>query len=311
MLAGFVKNIPEKNMTSSTKLSSEFCYISDNIFNLVKETQGEYLKNIQGLNPVEFAIDTLNPTRATDSAKILERFTSLEKMKVLEVGSGCGVTHVSWTKLFGINGYAIEPEGEGFSNSALIARKLLSENGLDPNKIINARGEELPFEDNMFDIVYSSNVLEHVSDPKKVITEAIRVVKKNGIVQIVCPNYLSYFDGHYGAFHPPIFSNSFFCWWMKNIYKKNPDFAKTIRTEINPIWSSKAIRSLPNAKLLGLGENIFFERMIEGDVGKLNGLKKLSIIVNFIKKIKFDRALAKIIIMIKGWTPLIISIKKV
>tara|TARA_B100000579_G_C22375488_1_gene640301 strand:+ start:93 stop:389 length:297 start_codon:yes stop_codon:yes gene_type:complete len=98
---------------------------------------------------------------------------------------------------------------------------------------------------------------------------------------------------------------------MKNIYRKNPDFAKTIRTEINPIWSLQAIKELPNAKLLGLGENIFFERMIEGEVGKLNGLRKLSIIVNFIKKIKLDRALARVIIMIKGWTPLIISIKKV
>ena len=298
-------------MSLSKKISSSFCYVSEDVFNLVKNTQGEYFKKIQSLSPDEFAMDTLNPIRATESAKILKRYTPIKKMKVLEIGSGCGVTHVSWTKLFDINGFAVEPEGEGFSNSALVARKLLKENGLNPNKIINARGEELPFDDSMFDIVYSSNVLEHVSNPKKVITEAIRVVKKNGIVQIVCPNYLSYFDGHYSAFHPPIFSNRFFCWWMKNIYKKNPDFAKTIRTEINPIWSLKQIKALPNAKLLGLGENIFFERMISGDVSKLNGLKNLSSIVNIIKKIKLDKTLARFIIMIKGWTPLIISIKKV
>jgi len=53
------------------------------------------------------------------------------------------------------------------------------------------------------------------------------------------------------------------------------------------------------------------ERMIRGDVGELNGLRSLSNIVNIIKKIKLDKALARLIIMVKGWTPLIISIKKV
>ena len=273
VLVIFITSVQEISMTNANKISSPYCFISDSIFNIVKSTQGEFFKTYQDLDPLEFTIDTLDPLRAIRSGKILQRITKLKDMKVLEIGSGCGVTHVTWTKMFGINGYAVEPEGEGFDNSAFVARNLLKENGLNPNRIISATGEELPFKNNMFDIVYSSNVLEHVKCPESVLREAIRVTKKGGRIQIICPNYMSYFDGHYSAFHPPIFSNKFFCWWLKYIYKKDPAFAKTIRTEINPLWVMRHVKILSqksNIKLIGLGEDIFTERMREAKVDNLN-----------------------------------------
>lgn len=51
------------------------------------------------------------------------------------------------------------------------------------------RGENLPFEDDFFDLVYSAFVLEHVSDPQKVINEAIRVLGKGGSVVLLAPNF--------------------------------------------------------------------------------------------------------------------------
>jgi SAM-dependent methyltransferase len=49
--------------------------------------------------------------------------------------------------------------------------------------------ENLPFNDNCFDFVYSSYVLEHVENPEKVINEMIRVLNVNGMLGIICPNY--------------------------------------------------------------------------------------------------------------------------
>lgn len=49
--------------------------------------------------------------------------------------------------------------------------------------------ENLPFKDNSFDLVYSAFVIEHLQNPEKVIKEAIRVLKSNGIIVLMAPNY--------------------------------------------------------------------------------------------------------------------------
>ena len=46
---------------------------------------------------------------------------------------------------------------------------------------LTGTGEQLPFSDNSFDIVYCCDVLEHVRDLNMVIAEIARVLKKDGI----------------------------------------------------------------------------------------------------------------------------------
>ncbi len=297
----------------ASDLSTPDCTISEEAFARVRDSQGKYFEPLQGLDPSQFAADTLNPARAEEAASILQRVVSLEGQRVLEIGAGCGVMHIVWTKKFGIDGYAVEPEGEGFGDSAVIARDLLAVNQLDPMRIVGAAGESLPFDDNHFDIVYSSNVLEHTADPAQVLREAVRVVKPGGVVQIVCPNYLSYFDGHYAAFHPPIFSIRFFCWWMKWVIGKDPAFAATIRTEINPVWARRTIAEISETtplELLGLGQDVFRDRMGDASVGRWMALGKVGRIVRWAAALKLNRLAAAIVITLQGWTPLIITLKK-
>ena len=47
----------------------------------------------------------------------------------------------------------------------------------------------IPFSDNYFDLVYSAYVLEHIQSPEIFITEAERVLKKQGILILISPNY--------------------------------------------------------------------------------------------------------------------------
>lgn len=300
-------------MTSVPELSTPHCTITEEAFTRVKDSQGAYFEPLQGLDPNQFAADTLNPARAQEAASVLQRVTPLQGKRVLEIGAGCGVMHIVWSKKFGIDGHAVEPEGEGFGESAAIARDLVSANGLEPKRIVGATGESLPFDDDHFDIVYSSNVLEHTADPKQVLREAVRVVKPGGIVQLVCPNYLSYFDGHYAAFHPPILSNWFFCWWMKTVYGKDPAFAATIRTELNPVWARREVVLLSETTpidLLGLGQDVFRDRMSDVDVGRWMALGKVGRIVRFAAALKLNRLAAEIAILLQGWTPLILTLRK-
>jgi ubiquinone/menaquinone biosynthesis C-methylase UbiE len=53
---------------------------------------------------------------------------------------------------------------------------------------------EIPFEDNSFDIVVSSEVIEHTPDPKKALKELYRVLKPGGTLVLSVPNKFWYFS---------------------------------------------------------------------------------------------------------------------
>lgn len=48
-------------------------------------------------------------------------------------------------------------------------------------------GKKIPFEDNSFDIVICTEVLEHVQEPKEFVAELKRVVKPNGYIVLTVP----------------------------------------------------------------------------------------------------------------------------
>ncbi len=53
---------------------------------------------------------------------------------------------------------------------------------------------EIPFSDNTFDYIVSSEVIEHTPDPKKSIKELCRVLKPGGKLVITTPNKFWYFS---------------------------------------------------------------------------------------------------------------------
>jgi 2-polyprenyl-6-hydroxyphenyl methylase/3-demethylubiquinone-9 3-methyltransferase len=70
----------------------------------------------------------------------------------------------------------IYPSEQSLTN----AEKHVKDNNLKTN-YERGTGENLPFQDNSFDVVFCCNVLEHVSDLPKVIAEISRVLKNGGI----------------------------------------------------------------------------------------------------------------------------------
>jgi len=57
-------------------------------------------------------------------------------------------------------------------------------------KILVASAADLPFKDECFDIVLSTEVIEHVEDQKKTLSEQMRVLKKGGYLVLTTPNRL-------------------------------------------------------------------------------------------------------------------------
>ncbi|WP_163513058.1 methyltransferase domain-containing protein [Fodinicola acaciae] len=54
-------------------------------------------------------------------------------------------------------------------------------------RFVRANAYELPFEDGSFDRVFSHALLEHLSEPQRVIAEASRVLARGGVIGVCCP----------------------------------------------------------------------------------------------------------------------------
>ncbi len=109
--------------------------------------------------------------------QIIFQFVKIENVrKVLVAGCGKGFEAAYLQELLGAKVYGVDVDQQ-FDLWAC-----------DHARLLNYDGESLPFKDNLFDVVYSFHVLEHVKDPDFFLRELHRVLKKDGIVYIGVPN---------------------------------------------------------------------------------------------------------------------------
>lgn len=111
------------------------------------------------------------------------QFTLWRGNKVLEIGVGAGTDFVQWVRA-GAQAYGIDLTQAAINHTMLQLRHY----GLTSKQLKVADAEELPYEDNTFDLVYSWGALHHTPDIKKAIGEAIRVVKKSGRIKLMLYN---------------------------------------------------------------------------------------------------------------------------
>lgn len=103
--------------------------------------------------------------------------------KVLDVGCNTGILLIPLLEK------GVDIVGVDISkNDITETRKKLQEKGFSPSLALVADAKKLPFQENTFDIVLLSDILEHVSQPELVAKEAYRVIKKGGYIFVTVPN---------------------------------------------------------------------------------------------------------------------------
>jgi ubiquinone/menaquinone biosynthesis C-methylase UbiE len=120
-----------------------------------------------------FSVDFVNKLRSVEVEKVAELLPA--GARVLEIGAGTGRQ-------------ARDLQARGFTVTAIeVPGSIYAGHRVYPIKDYD--GRTLPFADRSFDAVFSSNVLEHVADLKKMHSEIARVLKINGCAVHVMPTH--------------------------------------------------------------------------------------------------------------------------
>lgn len=136
-----------------------------------------------------FLVEQSDPDRfysmlAADSVAEVLRYADLESVLMVDIGGGPGYFSDAF-EAAGARYLSVEPDAGELTGGP-------GGNG----RAVRASGLELPFADDTFGLVYSSNVLEHVPDPERMLREMTRVAAPGALVVVSWTPWLSPWGGH-------------------------------------------------------------------------------------------------------------------
>jgi ubiquinone/menaquinone biosynthesis C-methylase UbiE len=116
--------------------------------------------------------------------QLCESIKTAGKIKILNVGAGTGLTTEILMKYGDVT--SVEYDAE-------CCKMVKSKLNLDFD---NVSITEMPYEDNAFDLVTSFDVLEHIEDHEKAVSELLRVTKQEGLIFTSVPAYMFMWGHH-------------------------------------------------------------------------------------------------------------------
>ena len=119
-----------------------------------------------------------------DTVREISRYCQLRGARVVDIGGASGYVGDALTDA-GASTLTVE-----YDWSQIVQHGRRLRHG------VQGDGRVLPVFDGVFDVAYSSNVLEHVTDPEQMLREMVRSVTPGGIVFVTYTNWLSPWGGH-------------------------------------------------------------------------------------------------------------------
>jgi SAM-dependent methyltransferase len=240
---------------------------------------------------------------ATIEACLPELATS--QARVLEIGTGFGAFTVYTRSFHSWDIYGCEPDFATIDASGKLAEAV----GLAELPVASAIGEQLPFPEASFDLVYSSNVLEHVYSPETVIREAVRVLRPEGYLFFTIPNYGSWWEGHYGIPWIPHMPA-----WLAKIYVRLWGREPSYIDGLQLITVSKIKRMLKplrgQIELITLGEEVWKHRMETLEFGEWGSTHRLKRLVRVFGHLRLTKLIIAVGNMLNWQTPIVLVLRK-
>ena len=128
----------------------------------------------------EHSLDSYNRFLVTKFFRISQKFGSSSNPKVLDFGAGIGTLAVLWRDLFEIEPYCLEIDA--LQNSEL-----------------HKRGFKVKIElseiDEKFNVIYTSNVLEHIENDLQSLIQLRDKLEPDGLIVIYVPAFMLLYSG--------------------------------------------------------------------------------------------------------------------
>ena len=118
--------------------------------------------------------------KAEKIAKILSRRKDLKKSRILDIGSGSGYL-----------GRLMKQQSVDY-----VGIDFVDERRVKDFDFIRADALRIPLKDASFDIIVCNHVIEHVTNQRRLLDEISRLLKKDGICYMTCPNRLWPMEPH-------------------------------------------------------------------------------------------------------------------
>lgn len=145
--------------------------------------------------------------RASDATanRVAADIAPLTPRRILEVGSSVGWNCIALARRFPqAEVHSVEPDAEAVD----IARSMAAASNLNYHPLVGG-GEELPYADGHFDLIICHQVIEHVADVRKVVSEMARVLSREGCIHLEAPNYRWPYEPHLAIWTIPTLGKPF------------------------------------------------------------------------------------------------------
>lgn len=148
--------------------------------------------------------DTFYRTVALDTIAQICRYTELPGRTVVDVGGGGGYFTEAFRRA-GARSILVEPDALGAPPAEPDNQTLSPEErhrlAVCPGRLargttVAGDGYRLPFADAVADVTFSSNVLEHVAEPMRLVDEMVRVTRPGGLLYVSFTAWYSPWGGH-------------------------------------------------------------------------------------------------------------------
>jgi SAM-dependent methyltransferase len=161
---------------------------------------------------------------------------------VVEIGSGMGTRCMLGNAIWKARFIGVEPHPNTYAPLQNAIKEFRESNTAYSYDSLATSGEDTGLPPACVDVVLSSEVLEHVQNPERVVLEMYRILKPGGRIFVSTCSYASFYEGHYRSLWIPFFRRRAGRLWIRYL-GYNPTFLN----EINFITRRKLVRYFQKA----------------------------------------------------------------
>lgn len=228
---------------------------------------------------------------------------SIELRKGIKIlDAGCGFGHfVSYCLDRGYDyyGYEVDPR------LAKISQEVLAKNKQDKERVKYVAGGKLPYKEKAFDLIYLHFVLDCVKDIPALLKELKRILKDDGQIFIIAPNYQCFYSPVYALIFIPWLPKFFNRLYFRIMGRPNTKFLESLNF-ITPGYVEKIFKT-SGFTIDNLGLR-FWEDLITGKKLTHRG-NFLKAMVRYGKKFKLTWLL-RLVSKLGFYTPMVYVLRK-